>query len=200
MTQKELKAAYTEELKKAWDDDKMVKYCSKSTAFVIEHNGALYGIEKPKIETSFCFGYGINGIADTEQERTAEAMAETARKSKEYFINQNLENLNRWIKSLQKILDDMGKNWAKGSHPRYMIETGEHYGGQKEDCRLRYYSIVDTFNTFDGTMGKICNDTELIKKLIAGYEEVKTEFIKRLNAYLKRYGMSKVKTWSYLSD
>lgn len=200
MTQKELKAAYTEELKKAWNDDEMVKYCSKSTAFVIEHNGALYGIEKPKIETSFCFGYGINGIADTEQERTAEAMAEAARKSKEYFINQNLENLNRWIKSLQKILDDMGKNWAEGSHPRYMIETGEHYGGQKEDCRLRYYSIVDTFNTFNGTMGKICNDTELIKKLIAGYEEVKTEFIKRLNAYLKRYGMSKVKTWSYLSD
>lgn len=79
MTQKELKAAYTEELKKAWNDDKMVKYCSKSTAFVIEHNGALYGIEKPKIETSFCFGYGINGIADTEQERTAEVMAETAR-------------------------------------------------------------------------------------------------------------------------
>lgn len=200
MTQKELKEAYTEELKKVWNDDKMVKYCSKSTAFVIEHNGALYGIEKPKIETNFCFGYGINGIADTEQERTAEAMAETARKSKEYFINQNLENLNRWIKSLQKILDDMGKNWAEGSHPRYMIETGEHYGGQKEDCRLRYYSIVDTFNTFNGTMGKICNDTELIKKLIAGYEEVKTEFIKRLNAYLKRYGMSKVKTWSYLSD
>lgn len=200
MTQKELKAAYTEELKKAWNDDEMVKYCSKSTAFVIEHNGALYGIEKPKIETSFCFGYGINGIADTEQERTAEAMAEAARKSKEYFINQNLENLNRWIKSLQKILDDMGKNWAEGSHPRYMIETGEHYGGQKEDCRLRYYSIVDTFNTFNGTMGKICNDTELIKKLIAGYKEVKTEFIKRLNAYLKRYGMSKVKTWSYLSD
>lgn len=32
MTQKELKAAYTEELKKAWNDDEMVKYCSKSTA------------------------------------------------------------------------------------------------------------------------------------------------------------------------
>ena len=81
MTQKELKAVYTEELKKVWNDDKMVKHCSKSTAFVIEHNGALYGIEKPKIETSFCFGYGINGIADTEQEQTAETMAETARKS-----------------------------------------------------------------------------------------------------------------------
>lgn len=37
-------------------------------------------------------------------------------------------------------------------------------------------------------------------ELIAGYEEVKTEFIKRLNSYLKRYGMSKVETWSYLMD
>ena len=197
MTQKELKAVYTEELKKAWDTDELVKHCSKSTAFVIEHDGALYGIEKPRIETCFCFGYGINGISNSEQEQEAEAMAETARKSKKYFINQNLEHLNRWIESLKEILGDMGKNWAEGSHPQYMIETGERYIGQKEDCRLRYYSIVDTFS---GTRGEICNDTELIKKLLAGYEEVRADFIKRLNTYLKRYGLSKVKTWSYLSD
>lgn len=197
-SQKELKAVYTEELKKAWDWDRMVKYCSNSTAFVIEHNGALYGIEKPKIKTRFCFSYGFCGVSSEEEEQQADNMAETARKSKEYFINQNLEELNRWIKSLQKILDDMGKNWAEGSHPQYMIETGEHYSGQKEDCRLRYYSIVDTF---DGTSrGEICNDTELIKKLIAGYEEVKKQFEKRLNTYLKRYGLSKIDTWSFLSD
>ena len=125
-------------------------------------------------------------------------MAAMAQKSKEYFINQNLEGLNRWIESFQKILDEMGENWAEGSHPRYMIETGAHYYGQTDDCRLRYYSIVDTFN---GTnRGEICNDAELVKKLIAGYEEVKAEFIKRLNSYLKRYGMSKVETWSYLMD
>lgn len=199
MTQKELKSIYTEELKKAWNDDKMVKHCSKSTAFVIEHNGALYGIEKPRIETRFCFGYGMNGITDTEQEEAAESMAAMAQKSKEYFINQNLEGLNRWIESLQKILDEMGENWAEGSHPRYMIETGAHYYGQTEDCRLRYYSIVDTFSGIRRG-GEICNDTELVKKLIAGYEEVKAEFIKRLNSYLKRYGMSKVETWSYLID
>ena len=198
MTQKELKAVYTEDLKKAWDTDEMVKHCSKSTAFVIEHDGALYGIEKPRIETSFCFGYGINGISDSEQEQEAEAMAETAQKSADYFISQNLKIIDEWIERLNEILDDMGKNWAEGSHPRYMIATGEKYTGQQEDCKLRYYSIVNTFN--EVVHGEICEDAELVKKLLAGYEEVRADFIKRLNTYLKRYGLSKVKTWSYLRD
>ena len=198
MTQNELKAVYTEELKKAWDTDEMVKHCSKSTAFVIEHDGALYGIEKPRIETSFCFGYGINGISDSEQEQEAEAMAETAQKSADYFINQNLKIIDEWIERLKEILEGMEENWDVWSYPRYMIATGEKYTGQQEDCKLRYYSIVDTF--YGATQGKICNDTELIKKLLAGYEEVRADFIKRLNTYLKRYGLSKVKTWSYLRD
>lgn len=197
MTQKELKAVYVEELKKAWSDEKMIAHCSKSTAFVIEHNGALYGIEKPKIETCFCFSHGMNGIT-TEEENRANEMASHARKSKEYFINENLKDINRWIKHLKEILADMSLNWAEGSHPRYMIETGTHYYSQTEDCRLRYYSIVDTFN---GTSrGEICNDTELLKKLIVGYEEVKKEFIKRLNTYLKRYDLSKVRSWNFISD
>lgn len=114
------------------------------------------------LNIAVCFGYGIYGITDIEQEQEAETMVETARKSKEYFINQNLENLNRWIRDLQKILDDMGEDWKEGSHPRYMIETGVLYSGQKDNCRLCHYSIVDTFNGIN--RGEICNDTELIKK------------------------------------
>ena len=193
MTQKELKAVYKDELKKAWSSEKMVEHCSKSTAFIVEHNGELYGIE-----TRFCFGYGMNGITNEDEEDAADRMARKAQESRDYFINQNLENINRWIKKLNEILEDMGNNWAEGNYPHYMIETGAHFYGQTEDCKLRYYSVADTFN--GGIRGKICNDTELIKKLIAGYEEVKTEFIKRLNKYLNRYGMSKVETWSYLRD
>ena len=198
MTQKELKAIYTEELKKAWKDEKMVQHCSRSTAYVIEHGGELYGIEKPSIKTSFCFGHGYCGITTEEEEDKADAMARKARESREYFIKENLEQVNEWIKQLKEILEQMQLDWAEGSHPLYMIETGAHYYSQSEDCRLRYYSIV---NTFDGvSRGKICNDTELLEKLIAGYEQVKEDFIKRLNTYLKRYGLSKVESWSYLSD
>lgn len=198
MTQKELKTVYTEELKKAWDTDEMVKHCSKSTAFVIEHDGALYGIEKPRIATRFCFGYGINGISDSEQEQEAETLAEIAQKSADYFINQNLKIIDEWIERLKEILEGMEENRDEWSYPRYMIETGKKYTGQQEDCKLRYYSIVNTFN--EVVHGEICEDTELVKKLLAGYEKVRADFIKRLNTYLKRYGLSKVKTWSYLRD
>lgn len=198
MTQKELKALYTEELKKAWSDEGMVKHCSKSTAFIIEHDGALFGIEKPKIETHFCFSHGMNGITTTEEEERAEEMAAYAKESKEYFINENLKDINRRIERLKKVKEEMGYNWAEGNHPQYMVETGAHYYGQMEDCKLCYYSIVDTFNGIN--QGKICNDVELLEKLIAGYEEVKKEFVKRLNTYLKRYGLSKVRSWSFISD
>ena len=198
MTQKELKAVYTEELKKAWSTENMVKHCSKNTAFVIEHKGALYGIEKPSIETRFCFGYGMNGISDDEDRNMAENMVDKASRNKEYFINQNLHDINLWIDRLNEMLENMVLNWAEGSYPRYLVETGKKYYSQFEDCKLRYYCIVDTFN---GTnRGEICMDTELIKKLITGYEQVKTEFTKRLNTYLNRYGLSKVEPWSYLRE
>lgn len=78
-----------------------------------------------------------------------------------------------------------------------MIATGAAYYGQTEDCRLRYYAIVNSFGVYKG---EICQDIELISKLIDGYKTVKTAFVKRLNTYLKRYGMSKVEAWSYLRD
>ena len=34
----------------------------------------------------------------------------------------------------------------------------------------------------------------------ASDEEVKKAFIKRLNTYLKKYGLSKLHTWTYLVD
>lgn len=198
MTQKELKAMYTEELAKAWNDPKMITHCIKHADYIIEHDGGLYAIDKPSIKTRFCFPYGMNGTSADGEEEKADQMALHAKKSTEYFIAENLAEINHWIKKLKKILDDMSLNWAEGSQPRYMIETGAHYYGQTEDCKLRYYSIVDTYSEMN--RGEICNNTELIKKLITGYEAVKENFIKRLNKYLSRYGLTKVQTWSFLSD
>lgn len=196
-TQKELNAMYAEELKKAWSDEKMVKFCTGKAAYVIEHNGFLYSIEKPRIETRFCFGYGFCGISDQEDEDRADNMAEHARKSTEYFISENMSDINGWIFELREIREQLGYNWAEGSCPAKMIETGAHYCGQTEDCKLEYFCICRPWN---GTRGKLCYDVELLDKLIEGYETVKVDFAKRLNTYLKRYGLSKVESWSYLSD
>ena len=39
-----------------------------------------------------------------------------------------------------------------------------------------------------------------IDAMIDGYMEMKRIFKKRLDKYLKRYGLSKVNAWSYLRD
>lgn len=193
-SQKELKADYIEELKKMWRDEKMVEHCSKTTAYVIEHDGKLYDIEKPKIETDFCFGYGMNGVSNTDDYNEAATAAENAKRNREYFINQNLENINRWIENLSDILE----NLKRGDYQRYVIKTGKKYYRQSDDCKLAGYSIADALAGKNSD--EMCSDIELLEKLIAGYEQVKADFEKRLNAYLKRYGMSKVRTWSYLVD
>lgn len=198
MTQKELKAIYTEELKKAWDDVKMVRWCANNTAYIVEHDGHYYGIEKPRIEKGFCFGYGMYGITNDEEEENAENMRETAKTSEEYFKAENLKEINRKIQQLENIAEEMGLNWAKGSRPIYMIETAEKYYSQKNGCKLRGFSIVNTFDRCGGS--NICEDVELVEKLIEGYKQVKADFEKRIDTYLKKYGLSKVNSWTYLVD
>lgn len=198
-SQKELKAEYTEQLKKAWDSPAMVKFCANEAGYIIEYNNKLYSIEKPAIHTRFCFGYGFCGVSDEEEEAAANAMARKAESDVDYFKAENLRGIDETIKQLEEIADEMGHNWAEGSHPRYMIKTGAHYSGQTPDCKLEYFKIEDTFSAlYRG--GVLCYDVEFVRALIAGYQEVKKAFEKRLNTYLKRYGLSKVESWSYLSD
>ena len=59
-------------------------------------NGKIVEIEKPKMQTNFCFGYGWvdpNG----EEEDAADKMAEYAKESQEYFIKKNLEQVDKFI-------------------------------------------------------------------------------------------------------
>lgn len=199
MTQKELKQVYREELKKAWSSPDMVEFCTKQAAFIIEHNDHLYRIDKPRIVTSFCFGHGYCGITTQEDEDRAGDMAHHARTSQEYFIAENLSGLNEALDDLHKIREEMGYNWAEGSAPRLMVAIGPHYYSQSADCRLNSFSVVRSWDYHDASR-PLCWDVDFIDKLIAGYEQVTADFTKRLNTYLKRYGLSKVRSWSFLSD
>lgn len=200
-TQKELKALYKEELKKTWDSERMVNFCSKNAAYIIEHGGKLYEIEKPKIETTFCFGYGSNGRSTEEDEEKAAAAEKKINTQVKTFMAENLKGIEHQQERIKEILEEMRKDWAPGSYPRYMLETGKHYTGQEESCKLYYATVVDTCKNYGIYYnGQLCFDTELLEKFIEGYEIVKADFIKRLERYLKRYGLTKLNTWSYLVD
>lgn len=54
-------------------------------------------LDKPKIQTQFCFGYGMYGVGDNEDEAIADNNAESIKTKENYFIDRNLDRLNRQI-------------------------------------------------------------------------------------------------------
>jgi hypothetical protein len=188
-TQKELKARYEDILRRdVWGDEKMISYCVKKAAHIVElENGDIIVIEKPSIKKDFCFGYSDSRY-DTEDYDRANAMAERAGQDEEYFRNANLRDINREIEQLE----------SQDSNSRYIFCVNTPYTGQPKDSPLKTIERVDKHSENISDYTPLSN-TDL-EKIIRGYEVVKEQFEKRLNAYLKRYGMSKVNTWSYWRD
>lgn len=187
--------AYMEEMKTYWKNDAgMMKHFKTTTAAVVElENGDLIPIDKPRIETRFCFGYGLYGVSTDEEYRDAEDMRQHAETSQDYFIMENLKGIEETIKELK---DDS-----------FEVYTALAYIGQAEGTKTKSYHLTRICNNPEYNPTWWANYKELAKmttadreRLIKAYEEVKQAFIKRLNTYLKRYGLSKIDTWTYLVD
>lgn len=193
-TQSELKELYRQEMTEYWKSQRMIEYCMKKVAYIVELNdGNYYTIDKPSIETRFCFGHGYCGVTTQEDERQAFDMAEYASTNADYFMKKNLEGIERQIEQLQDT-----------SLYGYTF-TG--YSAMNPDAHYRSYNIVELYDNPEYAPYKwnalknlnVLTDSER-QAIIEGLEEVKKAFVKRLNTYLKRYGMSKVRTWTYLVD
>lgn len=179
-----------------WKDQHMQEYARKSLGYVVElANGDITDIDKPRIETSFCFGFGMYGIdPNGEGQERASKMEHHARTDQTYFINENLKDINSMIEAL--------KDSDKYTFYKYL-----HYYGQPDGSKLKAVSYCRYFDRVEHNPGRWSNCRELEElteeeraALLAGYEEVKKAFVKRLNTYLKRYGLSKLNTWTYLVD
>ena len=192
-TQKQLKELYVECLRDVWnDDERMLRHCLKSCAYIVElKNGCIFKIEKPKIETSFCFGYGYCGTSAEEEFQGASSMVKHARSNQNYFIQRNLEQIEREIESFKKALE---KQYIK-------VVICPKYLSQSIDNKLCNCVVIDTVQHCPVDLDELTfSNIDDIEAIINGLEIVKAQFIKRLNAYLKRYGLTKIKAWSYLVD
>lgn len=185
ITQKELKTIYQQELKNYWKDEKMVKHCIKEAGYIVElEDQNLLSVEKPSIKKDFCFGYS-DSMYDTEDYDRANKAADYASKSESYFIEANLKEIKRTLESL---------NSDK------TIWVFSHYHGQEKNSKLFTWSFENHYHDMSKYQNaRILTDNER-QRLIEGYKEVEKDFIKRLNTYLKKYGMTKVNTWSYWRD
>lgn len=190
-SQKELKQRYAEILAAdVWhNDQKMVDFCVKEAGYIVElENGDILAIEKPRIEKNFCFGYSDSRY-DTEDYDRANNMADHARTSTEYFIEQNMKDINEQISNLEGTGKNAGQ-WV------YRLRT--KYYKQPEDSKLK---AINTFRWYDEEAEKYpALEGVNLQRVIEGYKAVRADFEKRLQTYLKRYGMSKVHAWSYWQD
>lgn len=187
----ELMEDYRGELVKLWRTDaSMIDFCIKKTSSIKKlSNGGLIVWEKPEINTSFCFGY--MGQSDYED---AQQMAEHAKKDEDYFLSENLGIFDVTIKKIKSTLKENNENklyiykeYSRGSVNLWGFTVLSFSEFIYQNERKLYNEIQEASD-------------EDIRTILAAEQEERAKFEKRLKTYLKRYGLSKVKTWSYWQD
>lgn len=189
MNQNEIKAKYMDIIcKEVWETPSMQKFASDEYGYGVElADGDIAVIQKPRIKKDFCFGYGWCGVSTEEDQDRASDMVHHANTSENYFIEKNLEEIDR---QLERLYD-----------PRMVAYKGIPYHGQPKDSKLKgiyFLWDIDSDKAEEHEWVKLT--AEEIDAMIDGYKEITKMFRKRLNTYLKRYGLSKVNAWSYLRD
>lgn len=189
MTQKELKIEYERILaSEVWPKSRsMVEYCVKKVEHIVElTNGDIVVIEKPSIKKDFCFGYRDSRY-DTEEYDEANKMAAHARSSTDYFLAENLA-----------AIDDVIKHLEGTERNSWDVHVCIPYSGQPENSKLKRLREFYWHDEHGQKYPKLEGVDRA--RVLEGYKVVRASFEKRLHAYLKRYGMSKVNTWSYWVD
>ena len=195
------------EYAKVWGkDERMTNYCVNKAAAVIElPGGEITVIDKQHIETRFCFGESGYDYDD------AASAAQHARTSEDYFKRENMGHFDNMIHDLEQCMNDDG-------YKRLVIYTGGAYCGQTEDCRLRNFGFARLTDIIDACGGscylselpgrelRVCGQAcrvatrEELTIILDAYKAARQAHEKKVDAYLKRYGLSKVHAWTYWRD
>lgn len=173
------------EMVKVWGDDlRMVEYCCKSGTPYILSGDEFIVIDKPEIKTRFCFGYQTNYSGHEYDD--AEKLRERCANSVDYFRRKNTEQLTGTLERL--------KDASKKAYKQIHYQRGEKQMSIKIPCNRDAYERMGGANEL----------TELTESeraaVVAAYETELSKLNKRLDSYLKRYGLSKLKTWTYWQD
>lgn len=205
-TQKELKAMYLDDLtnNSTWRNDQhMIDWSYKRASVIVDlPSGWLYVINKPHVQTDFCFWYSDD--SDWSDFDRACDMEEHARKSEDYFMNRNLNELDSWINDLKEARDNDSLRTDRGY--KLWILHHEH-SWDTDDCTVRAIqwthpwdaeSEKNRLERFWNSMREASKED--IDAIIDWYEQARDMFKKRLSTYLKRFWLSKLHTWTYWRD
>lgn len=185
---KEEKAVLEAQYRQVWTSEDMVSHCVRSTSnYFTAGDGTIVTFDKPSIETTFWFG------EHNHEDRSKEAAR--AKKSVKFFISSNMNRLRTYKER---------PDYYRGAYRYPYIKRGE-YIGQASGCALGYIVFADC-------RGKSYNGENLeakgyrklteseIQRLYEAEDRRDALFMRRLESYLKRYGLSKVHCSTYWAD
>lgn len=176
---KELKNEYIENIMETTfkHQKSMKSYFEKEISNVVKLSAGLLAFRKPRVKTHFCYSY--DEVMDCHGgTNTYETACYNARNvQEETFIKDNMEDLNRQLRMLQQ-------------EKIYYIKR--YY---RNDLTINFVS-QGYADTFPSEIIAEATDED-VKILIEAVKEEIEKFSKRLRTYLKKYGTSKLRTWTY---
>mgnify|MGYP003318406950 CR=1 FL=1 len=185
-----LAAGYRRELETVWRkrdgkvDQHMVDWSLRDAEELIRlSDGRYYAISKPEMKTRFCFGYDTDFSGHEQSDAIRNEVNFLANRNR--FKEENLRPVDDVLKALRD----------RESHECYVFTkyyTGGAIAGiqfvtgylQRQQLNNSYSPLPDTDRT----------------AITQAWERVRAAFEKRLDAYLKKYGTSKLRTWTYCRD
>lgn len=183
-----------EAIKNNWKSERMIKHCiSRLSNDCTLSNGHIMTFEKPYIKTSFCYGYSLSS-SDSESYDNANEQAYNATQDTINFINENINYSG--IKRFYEKLKNAEKVYYNLNH--YGFINVENLHDEHEECRLRCEFGTQSEMYKQYIQFELNNDDK--KLIISKLSEELQKFVKRLNTYLKRYGLRCVDSWSYWQD
>lgn len=170
------------------------EYSAKQTIDVIKiAEGKYYVFEKSltELKKRFCWGYSFFGQGMLQEE----AHKIYSNFGEKEFKEENLKRFDKAVKTAADI--DCNINYY--THPGQLC-LGLNY---RSDKTAEFYIKSKSFLDEDS-----CNDllldteaSEMFKKVYLNkVAELRAKFEKKIDNYLKKYGVSKIKKWTYCSD
>lgn len=160
-------------------DEHWKDYNRKHNVGAMKMRGYYMPIPKPSIDNRFCFH-----DEGPDYEFYCHLMEDKETRLAEYFKQENLATFDRVIDFIEKPGEpyDDKRLWWKGNDEMH---------------QMRVYRSNEI--GYDKTGYTLCTDEE-IEQILAAYKYGREQMEKRLDAYLKRYGVSKIHTWTYWAD
>lgn len=175
---KELKNEYIENIMETTfkNSGSMKKYFEKDISNVVKLSAGLMAFHKPHIKTSFCYSY--DEVMDCHSgTNTYQEALKACNVQERTFINDNLQELNRQLNALKNEKIYFIKNY------------------NRNDLAIKF--VTESYkDRFPSEIIAEATDEDVKTLIDAVNEEIKA-FTKRLNIYLKKYGTSKLRTWTY---